>query len=111
MTKVNMGTNKAAELMHDMTHYHSKGKTLYEVYGHVSYKKIQSWENIKKQCEALNGENLHIVGAGSYNYSCIYAFPRINEETGEIEKMVIRKETVGNTFDLELPIEEYRKLV
>ena len=107
MTKVNMGTKKAEELIHDMFHYYYKGKTLYEVYDSCSAKKRESWEDIRRECKRLGGENLHITGASSHFYSCIYAYPVINEETGEITDMVIRKETAGNTFELTMPVDDY----
>lgn len=107
--KVNNGTQKAQELIHDMFSTYYKGKTLYDVYGKCSAKKKSSWEAIKRECERLGGEDLHIVGANCYNYSCIYAYPVIDTETGEITDMVIRKETAGNTYELTLPIEEYSK--
>ena len=109
MTKVNNGTKKAQELIHDMFSTYYKGKTLYDVYGKCSAKKRNSWEAIKRDCEILGGENLHITGAGSYSYSCIYAYPIISEETGEITDMVIRKETAGNTYELTMPIDEYER--
>lgn len=108
--KVNRGTRKAEELIHDMFHSYYKGRTLYEVYGKCSSRKKQAWEEISSQCQELNGENLHITGAGSHFFSCIYAYPIINDETGEITDMVIRKETAGNTYELALPIKEYRAL-
>lgn len=109
MAKVNMGTKKAEELIYDMFHYYYKGVTLYDCYGKCSKKKRDSWEAIRRDCELLNGERLHIVGANCYNYSCVYAYPVISEETGEITDMVIRKETHGNTYELTMPIDEYRE--
>lgn len=109
MTKVNNGTKKAEELIHDMFRSYYKGKTLYDVYSRCSSKKVQSWEAIKRECERLDGENLHITGAGSHFYSCIYAYPVINPETGEITDMVIRKETASNTYELTMPIDEYER--
>lgn len=109
MTKVNPGTKKAQELIHDMFHSYYKGKTLYEVYGKCSSAKRSSWEAIARSCQNLNGENLHITGAGSHFYSCIYAYP-LEAETGEIISMVIRKETASNTYELVMPIDEYERM-
>lgn len=106
---VNQGTKKAEELIHDMFSTYYKGKTLYDCYGKCSTKKVQSWEAIKRECERLDGEDLHITGAGSHMYSCIYAYPVINAETGEITDMVIRKETASNTYELTMPIDEYER--
>jgi hypothetical protein len=103
-TVVRMGTKKAAELIYDMGRRYYKGETLYDCYKSVSSEKVRTWEKIKRQCEELNGEKLHITGAGSHFYSCIYAYP-------SDDNMVIRKETAGNTYELTLPKEEYRKLV
>lgn len=107
MTKVNPGTKKAQELIHDMFGSYYKGRTLYEVYGRCSSAKQRAWEDIKRQCAELDGENLHITGAGSHFFSCIYAYPIIDAETGEITDMVIRKETASNTYELKLPAKEY----
>ena len=109
--KVNLGTKKAQELMHDMTHKYYRGTTLFDCYKSVSSAKVRSWNDIVAQCEALNGERLHITSASSHQYSCMYAYPVINEETGEITDMVLRKETSCNTYDLTLPIDEYRALM
>lgn len=106
---VNRNTKMAEGLIRDMFSTYYKGKTLYDVYGRCSAKKRNSWEAIRRQCEELNGENLHITGAGSHFYSCIYAYPITDEETGEITDMVIRKETASNTYELKLPIEEYNQ--
>ena len=108
MTKVNRGTRKAQELMYDMFHSYYKGKTLYDCYGKCSSAKQRAWDDISSQCRELNGENLHITGAGSHFFSCIYAYPII-DENGEITDMVIRKETASNTYELTLPIAEYEE--
>lgn len=110
-TQIRPGTKKAEELIHDMNYRHPKGTTLYEVYGTVSKKKRDSWQQICSDCTYLHGEKLHIIGAGSYNYSCIYAYPIYDHRTGEVISMMLRKETVGNTYETELPIDEYRKRV
>ena len=107
MTKINYGTKKAEELIHDMFHSYYKGRTLYDCYGSCSSAKQRAWEDIRRQCEELDGENLHITGAGSHFFSCIYAYPITDTETGEITDMVIRKETASNTYELTLPIDEY----
>jgi hypothetical protein len=104
-TKVNLGTKKADELIHDFLHYHYKGKTLWDVYKSVSSKKAESWRKIERECESLNGFNLHITGASCHNYSCIYAFQ--NED----DNIVLRKETVGNTYELELEPGDYVELI
>lgn len=105
-TNVKMGTKKAEELIHDFTHYYYKGVTLYDVYDSCSRDKRDSWEKIKRTCDELNGWNLHITGASCHQYSCIYAFQRISEETGDVF-VVLRKETSHNTYDLEMSLEEY----
>ena len=110
MTKVNNGTRKAEELIYDMGHIYYKGTTLYDCYRTCSSTKAKAWEDIKRQCEELNGENLHITGAGSHFFSCIYAYP-ITDDNGVITDMVIRKETACNTYELKLPIDEYRARV
>lgn len=109
MTKVNNGTRKAEELIYGITHNYYKGRTLYDCYRTCSSTKAKAWEDIKRQCEELDGENLHITGASSHQFSCIYAYP-ITDENGTITDMVIRKETSCNTYELTLPIEEYRAL-
>lgn len=109
MTKVNNGTKKAAELITDMFRSYYKGRTLYDCYGSCSSAKQEAWEDIRRQCEELNGVNLHMTGAGSHFFSCIYAYP-ITDENGEVTDMVIRKETAGNTYELTLPITEYKNL-
>lgn len=110
-TKINIGTKKAEELIHDMNFRHPKGTTLYEVYGRISKDKRDSWQKICSECTSLHGEKLHIVGASSYNYSCIYAYPVVSDETGKVTAMVLRKETVGNTYELEMPIQEYLRQI
>ena len=109
MTKINYGTKKAEELIHDMFHSYYKGRTLYDCYGSCSSAKQRAWEDIRRQCDELGGENLHITGAGSHFFSCIYAYPIIDAETGEITDMVIRKETASNTYELTVPIDEYTR--
>ena len=109
--KVNMGTKKADELIHDMKYRHYKGTTIYDVYGSMSSKKAKSWEDISRECASLHGEKLHIVGASCYFYSCIYAYPLSDENTGVITDMVIRKHTKGNVFELTMPIDEYEQVI
>ncbi len=109
-TMVNRGTKRAEELIYDMRRTHYKGITLYDVYGRCSAKKRDSWEKIRRECEDLNGVDLHITGASSHQYSCMYAYPK-TDETGKVVAMVLRKETSANTYDLELPIEEYNSLL
>ena len=106
MTKVNYGTKKAQELMYDYMHHYYKGTTLYDCYGSCSNAKQKAWEDIRRQCEELNGINLHITGAGSHFFSCIYAYP-ITDENGEVTDMVIRKETASNTYELAVPIDAW----
>lgn len=100
-TMVKMGTKKAEELIHDFNHRYYKGETLYEVYGRCSKAKVDSWEKIRRTCEELRGWNLHITGASSHQYSCMYAF---YNEKGNV---VLRKETSCNTYDLEMSKQEY----
>ena len=101
---IKMGTMKADELIYDFNRTHYKGTTLYDVYGSFSRKKMESWEQIRRTCEELNGWNLHITGASSHQYSCMYAF---KNEDGNI---VLRKETSANTYDLILTPEEYDRV-
>ena len=101
---VNRGTKKADELIHDMNYRHPNGRHLYEVYGKCSQKKRNSWEKICGECTRLNGEKLHIVGANCYTYSCIYAYR-------DGDNMIIRKITKGGTYELTLPIEEYKEII
>lgn len=108
-TRVNPGTRKAQELISDMFRSYYKGRTLYDCYGSCSSAKRRAWEEISRQCNELDGENLHIVGAGSHFFSCIYAYPKLSAVTGEITDMVIRKETAAHTYELTLPLEEYNK--
>ena len=107
-TMVKMGTKRAEELIYDMGRRHYKGTTLYDVYGKASKKKRDSWETIVAECNRLHGQKLHITGASCHNYSCIYAYPVV-EDSGKINTMIIRKETVGNTYELEMPVDEYIK--
>ena len=86
-----------------------KGRRLEDVYGSCSSAKWRAWHDIERQCCELQGENLHITGAGSHFFSCIYAYPIIDSESGEILEMVIRKETASNTYELRLPIDEYMR--
>lgn len=109
MTKVNYGTKKAEELIHDMFSTYYKGKRLEDVYNSCSSVKWRAWHDIERQCAELDGEDLHITGAGSHFFSCIYAYPIIDSESGEILEMVIRKETASNTYELRLPIDEYMR--
>lgn len=109
MTKVNYGTKKAEELIHDMFSTYYKGKRLEDVYSSCSSAKWRAWHDIERQCLELDGEDLHITGAGSHFFSCIYAYPIIDSESGEILEMVIRKETASNTYELRLPIDEYMR--
>lgn len=67
-------------------------------------RKMESWEKIRQTCNELNGWNLHITGASSHQYSCMYAF---ENEDGNI---VLRKETSANTYDLILTPEEYDRV-
>lgn len=101
---IKIGTRRAEELIYDFNHTYYKGVTLYEVYGTCSAKKRSSWEKIRRTCEELNGWNLHITGASSHQYSCMYAF---KNEDGNI---VLRKETSANTYDLILTPEEYDRV-
>lgn len=110
-TKVNMGTQRAYGMIADFNRKYYKGETLYDCYKSVSSAKVRSWEAIKRQCEELNGYNLHITGAGSHMYSCIYAFDQIDDNTGELLSVTIRKETAGNTYDLVLTVDDYLKYI
>lgn len=107
-TKVNLGTQRAKQMILEFNRKYYKGETLYDVYKSCSSAKVKSWEKIKRECEELDGWNLHITGAGSHNYSCIYAYQVINEDTGEVG-VVLRKETVGNTYELFLTMDEYER--
>jgi len=109
-TMVKYGTKMGESLIHDMNFRRHDGDTLYEVYGKVSKKKRESWEKIRQECTEKNGEKLHIVGASSYSYSCMYAYP-IKNEDGKIIIMALRKETSGNTYDMEMPIEDYKEMI
>lgn len=104
-TKVNLGTKKADELIHDFLHNHYKGTTLWDVYKSVSREKAESWRKIERECESVDGFNLHITGASSYTYSCIYAFQ--NED----DNIVLRKHTAENVYDLELEPGDYVELI
>lgn len=104
-TIVKIGTKKAEELIYDFFHTYYKGTTLYEVYGTCSAQKRSSWEQIRRTCEELNGWNLHITGASSHQYSCMYAF---QNENGDV---VLRKETSANTYDLIISPEEYNQYI
>ena len=106
--KVNMGTKKAEELIYDFNRKHYKGTTLYDVYNSCSKDKRDSWEKIRRTCEELDGWNLHITGASCHQYSCMYAFKYVDEETGEVF-VVLRKETASSTYDLYLPAAEYER--
>lgn len=108
--KVNNGTKKADELKWDFSRHYYKGDTIYEVYERPSSAKLSSWRAIERKCEELKGEHLHITGASCHTYSCMYAFP-VTDDDGVITAMVLRKETHANTFDLEISLEEYQKLV
>lgn len=109
-TIVKYGTQKGEGLIQDMNRKYYKGETLYDCYKSVSSKKVQTWEKIKRECEALHGRRLHITGAGSHFYSCIYAYP-ITDDEGVITDMVIRKETAGNTYEMTMPVDDYEKRI
>lgn len=110
-TTIKYGTKMGESLIHDMNYRRHDGNTLYEVYGRVSKKKRDSWQQICSDCTYLHGEKLHIVGANTYNYTCMYAYPVVSEELGEVVSMVLRKETAENTYDMEMPIEAYMELI
>lgn len=110
-TMIKYGTKAGEGLIHDMNYRHYKGTTLYEVYSSVSAKKRDSWEKIRSDCSYLKGENLHIVGASCYNYSCIYAYPIFDFRDNSIISMMIRKETKGGTYEMELPIDIYKERI
>lgn len=110
-TMIKYGTKLGESLIHDMNYRRHDGNTLYEVYGKVSAKKRDSWQQICSDCSYLGGEKLHIIGASSYTYSCMYAYPKTDEQTGEITAMVLRKETSGNTYEMEMPIAEYNERI
>lgn len=110
-TMIKYGTKAGESLIHDMNYRHPKGNTLYEVYGSVSTKKRDSWQQICSDCTYLRGERLHIVGASCYNYSCIYAYPIYDHRDNSVISMMIRKETKGSTYEMEIPIEEYNKRI
>lgn len=110
-TMIKYGTKKAEELIHEMNYRRHDGNTLYEVYGRVSKKKRDSWQKICSDCTYLRGEKLHIVGASSYSYSCMYAYPIYDHRTEEVISMMLRKETAGNTYEMEMPIADYKEKI
>lgn len=110
-TMIKYGTKTGESLVHDMNYHRHDGDTLYQVYGRVSAKKRESWEKIVANCNYLKGEKLHIIGASSYNYSCIYAYPIIDHRTEEVISMMLRKETASNTYEMEMPIDEYNSRI
>lgn len=110
-TMIKYGTKAGEDLIHDMNYRHPKGETLYEVYGKVSSKKRNSWEKIREDCNYLKGRHLHIIGASSYGYSCIYAYPIYDHRDGSIISMMIRKQTKASTYEMEMPIDEYDKRI
>lgn len=110
-TVIRYGTKMGESLIHDMNYRRHDGNTLYEVYGRVSAKKRDSWQQICSDCTYLRGEKLHIIGANSYNYTCMYAYPIYDHRTGEIISMMLRKETAENTYEMEMPIAEYNERI
>ena len=110
-TIIRYGTKAGEELVRDMNYRHPKGNTIYDVYGRLSKEKRNSWQQICLDCTYLRGEKLHIIGASSFIYSCMYAYPIIDYRTGEIISMMLRKETAQNTYEMEMPIEEYDKRI
>lgn len=110
-TMIKYGTKLGESLIHDMNYRRHDGNTLYEVYGRVSKKKRDSWQQICSDCTYLRGEKLHIVGASNYSYSCMYAYPIYDHRTEEVISMMLRKETAGNTYEMEMPIEDYKAII
>lgn len=110
-TMIKYGTKLGESLIHDMNYYRHDGDTLYEVYGKPSKKKRDSWEKIRRDCEYLKGRHLHIIGASSYSYSCIYAYPVYDFRDNSIISMIIRKETSGSTYEMEMPLDDYERLI
>lgn len=110
-TMIKYGTKAGEGLVYDMNYRHPRGTTLYEVYGTMSEKKRSSWQKICSDCTYLNGRHLHIVGASCHNYSCIYAYPIYDHRDESIISMMIRKETKSNTYEMEMPIDEYDRRI
>lgn len=109
-TVIKYGTKAGEALICDMNKRYYKGKTLYECYGSVSAKKRNSWEEIVAECGRRHGEKLHITGAGSHFYSCIYAYPVV-AENGVITDFVIRKHTKANVYEMTMPIDDYINII
>lgn len=112
MSKViKYGTKAGEALVHDMNYRNRKGLTIYDCYGKLSEKKRSSWQQICSDCTYLHGEKLHMIGASNYTYSCMYAYPIFDYRTGEIISMMLRKETAENTYEMEMPIDEYDRRI
>lgn len=109
-TTVKYGTKMGESLIYEMNKRYYKGKTLYDCYGRVSKAKRDSWEAIASECRRLHGEKLHITGASSHSYSCIYAYPVV-AESGKITDFVIRKETRENTYEMTMPVDDYINII
>ena len=108
---IKYGTKAGEDLIRDMNYRHPKGETIYDVYGRLSKKKRDSWQQICSDCTYLHGRRLHIVGASSYSYSAMYAYPIYDHRTEEIISMMLRKETAGSTYEMEVPIEDYEERI
>ena len=102
--RVNLRTKKADGIIRDFFTAYYKGKTLYDVYENPSAEKVRTWESIKHTCyHELGGWFLHVTGANCYFYSCVYAF------WNDAHNIVIRKETHGGTYDVEMTKAEYKE--
>lgn len=71
VTYVNPNTVKGRNLINAFLKS-TKGDSIYKAYAKPSYKKVEAFNEIKKEMSQVNGYGLRITGAGSDFFSCAY---------------------------------------
>lgn len=79
VTLLNPNTKQAKSCLHKYN-FTQKGSSIFTAYGKPSNRKVQAFNEIKKEMETVGGWGMRITGAGSDIFSCAY---KVNCDDGK----------------------------
>lgn len=91
VTLLNPNTKRARSLVRSYRNT-TKGDDIYKAYKKPSSRKVNAFQEIKKEMEAVGGYSLRITGAGSDFFSCAY------KVEGDDNKLYLIYHTAVNRF-------------
>lgn len=84
-------TKRGQDLLMRASRY--EGTDLSDIYGSWSSAKASAMKDCKEWCDAVNGDNFHIISHNGWGFSVAWEY--VNEETGEV---MTRIETPSCTY-------------